>query len=257
MLKDFSRENFDIILEAGQSNGSGSGHGDVKSPYIQNENVWYLQASCDDEFIIVPACERVSGNEITGDLSLSFADEYMKHGQLQKGRRLLVIRAAVGATGFSNNRWGIYDDLFLRMIAMLNTAMTMNKNNRIVAFLWHQGENEANFGSSYDCHYNNLSKLLQAVRDVCGNPELPFIAGDFVPQWRDNNKEKCKPIIEAMKAVCTNAGKAAFVDTEGLLSNAQAYDSIETIHFSRQALYQLGERYFVAFLEILNKAFSK
>ena len=42
MLKDFSKEEFDIIIQAGQSNSEGCGVGDVENPYTPNDSIWYL-----------------------------------------------------------------------------------------------------------------------------------------------------------------------------------------------------------------------
>ena len=38
----------------------------------------------------------VQGGQITGDFSLTFAEEYEKAGLLQAGRKLLIVRAAIG-----------------------------------------------------------------------------------------------------------------------------------------------------------------
>jgi len=42
MLKDFSKEKFDILIQAGQSNSQGWGFGAVAAPYVPNGDAWYL-----------------------------------------------------------------------------------------------------------------------------------------------------------------------------------------------------------------------
>ena len=42
MLKDFTKESFDILIQAGQSNSEGYGFGPVDNPYQPNDRVWYL-----------------------------------------------------------------------------------------------------------------------------------------------------------------------------------------------------------------------
>lgn len=42
MIKDFSKEAFDIIIQAGQSNAESYGFGPVEEPYLPSEDVWYL-----------------------------------------------------------------------------------------------------------------------------------------------------------------------------------------------------------------------
>ncbi|MCL2513115.1 MAG: sialate O-acetylesterase [Oscillospiraceae bacterium] len=83
-------------------------------------------------------------------------------------------------------------------------------------------------------------------------PGLPFIAGNLVEQWRLLDEAHSAPVITATRAVCASIGKSAFVGIDGLKSNAQAPggNKDDTIHFSREALYELGLRYFEAYLSV-------
>jgi hypothetical protein len=61
------------------------------------------------------------------------------------------------------------------------------------------------------------------------------------------------PVVDAIRAVCRDCGSGAFVETDGLPSNSQQERTPplpwdDNIHFSRNALYRLGERYFQAFV---------
>ena len=249
MLRNFADDHFDIIIQAGQSNSEGYGFGDTQNPYTPNEKVWYLNA----DFTITLATEWVCGNLIQSNFSLSFARQYISNGLLEEGRKILIIRAAVGGTGFLDHRWGLKDDLFLRMMEMIKTALELNKNNRLVAFLWHQDETDASLNATYETHHNNLLTLVNTVRETFNCPELPFIAGDFVAHWKNQNIAICEPVINAIKDVC-KAVNGRFVLTDELLSNAQtkALNSDDIIHFSRDSLYRLGEKYFEAFREIIS-----
>jgi hypothetical protein len=248
MLRDLTGEHFDIIIQAGQSNSDGTGYGPAENPWIPTENVWYLNFDC----TLSLAREAVNGNEIQSNYSLSFAREYMAKGLLAEGRKLLILRTSIGGTGFLDKRWGMTDDLYLHMMEMIRTALALNKENRLVAFLWHQGETDAIFGADFDTHYGNLMGLIRSVREEFQVPQLPFIAGDFVQQWKKDNWNICVPVVDAIRAVCRDCGSGAFVETDGLPSNSQQ-ERIppmpweDTIHFSRNALYLLGQRYFAAF----------
>lgn len=252
MLKDFSQEAFDIIIQAGQSNSDGSAHGPVEHPYEPNSNVWYMNGN----FTITEATERVYGNEIRGNFSLSFATEYINNGLLKEGRKLLILRTSVGGTGFLDNRWKLTDDLYLRMMEMIRTALALNPENRLVALLWHQGETDALCHASYDVHYNHLMTLLKSVRDEFGVPELPFVAGDFVHDWKNKHLDICTPVVDAIRAVCRDCTNGSFVESDGLLSNAQEVYPNNTrltdyIHFSRRSIYELGKRYFEAYSTLI------
>lgn len=41
------------------------------------------------------------------------------------------------------SQWGLQDDLYVRMMEMVDFARSLNAENRVVGFLWHQGETDA------------------------------------------------------------------------------------------------------------------
>lgn len=248
MLRDFSLEKFDIIIQAGQSNSEGCGIGNATVPFVQGPDIFYME----NDLSICTAHEYVSGNYIIANFSLSFSRRYMSSGFLEPGRKILILRAAVGGTGFRDKRWGINDDLYLKMVEMTKTALELNPQNRLAALLWHQGETDAILNAGRQEHYDNLTQMVNSVRNTFNCPDLPFIAGDFVSHWKNDNLAICIPVVEAIKDVCASVGYAAFVETDGLTSNAQVINNDDTIHFSREAQYQLGDRYFDVFVRIKN-----
>jgi len=246
MVRDFSKDVFDIIIQGGQSNSEGCGIGPVEHPFEPRSEILMME----NDFSIMTAREKVWGNDAVGNFVLSFSDLYVKNGRLKDGRKLLILMAAVGGTGFCDNRWGLEDDLFLKMTEMIKAALSLNPENRVTAFVWHQGETDTE-KPVRDIHYNNLSMLVNKTRQTAGNNNIPFIAGDFVHHWRNENMESCKPIITAIRDVCSDIGFAAFVETDGLHSNAEETGNDDTIHFSREALNQLGHRYYRAIEKII------
>ena len=242
----FSKEKFDIIVQAGQSNSEGCGLGDTDSSYAQNPDIFYME----NDFSICMAHEYVSENLTVGNFSLSFSALYAAEGFLRSGRKLLILRTAKDGTGFRDNRWGQDDDLYLRMVEMTKVALGLNPENRLVAFLWHQGETDAKLNAGEKEHYANLAELVSSFRSTFNNAELPFIAGDFVQQWKNENLSICNPVVEAIKSVCNDIGFARFVETKGLTSNSQILGNNDTIHFSREGINKLGLRYFEAFKSI-------
>jgi len=253
LLHDFTQDKFDIIIQAGQSNADGWGFGPVDTPFTPDDRVWYMNANG----TIYLATERVLMNCIQSDFSLSFARRYIGEGFLAEGRKLLILRTAVGGTGFLDNHWNLTGDLYLRMMEMIRTALSINPENRLVAFLWHQGELDVGYGATYEQHYNHLKDLIDSVRNTFDARDLPFLAGDFVPHWRDMNIANCTSVLNAIRAVCRDCSHSAFVETDGLTSNVE--ERIEHpldweddyVHFSRNALYQLGNRYYEKFREIV------
>ena len=251
MLKDFTKEAFDVLIQSGQSNAEGYGFGTTEHPWEPNDRVWYLN----EDFTLSKAVETVAMNVPRSNFALAFARHYLDDCRLAEGRKLLIVRAAVGGTGFLDNHWKPADDLYLRMLDMIQTALELNPENRLIALLWHQGESDASMNASFDTHYNNLMTLVRGVRETFNAPSLPFVAGDFVQQWKKENPDICKPVVDAMRAVCRDCGNGAFVESEGLTSNDECskehpFGWVDTVHFSREAIYGLGDRYYAAFAEI-------
>ncbi|MBQ9714457.1 MAG: hypothetical protein IJV83_03960 [Clostridia bacterium] len=262
----FQKQKFDIIIQAGQSNAEGCGVGAVSQELIPSSNVYYLYAEkevvvteenmkityLDKPFVIEPAKEREGENGILGDFSLTFAEEYEKAGLLADDRALLIIRAGVGGTGFKKKQWGLQDILYLKMLELADYALSLNSENRIVGLLWHQGEHDAFENNSPEIYKEQLSALLNGVRTRYGK-EIPFIAGEFVNDWKSKNLDICTPILEKIQQVVSESGNARYVETADLLSNDQKNGNGDDIHFCRESLHILGRRYFVAYQNILNK----
>jgi len=245
MLQDYSRDIFDIIIQGGQSNSYGCGIGPVEKPYEPRGDILMM----DGYFNIKIAEEEVWDGDSVGNLAHRFAERYINDGLLASGRKILILKSSEGGTGFYDKRWGPEDDLFLRMLDMIGKSACLNKENRFVAFLWHQGETDT-ADPDRDKHNKNLSALVGRTRQAAGFDDLPFIAGDFVSQWKMKNLTVCEPIVSAIRDVCKNTGHSGFVETDGLTSNDEVLGNGDDIHFSREALYSLGDRYYDAFHRI-------
>ena len=260
---DYSKEKFDIIIQGGQSNAEGYGRGKVDSPYIPNEQIFYLNNTdytwdhpnriftYTDAFAVQIAKEwEFAGNpeDTCGDFSLSFAQEYIKRGYLQADRKILVVRAAVGGTGFYDHIWGVNDPLGERLYKMTEYALSLNPENRIIAFLWHQGEDDVCLGNPVANYYSQLKALFDKVREKFGN--MPLIAGDFAHAWKDYLP--AEPIRNIIRKVISDCGNGYFVETNGLSSNSQVLGDTDAVHFSKEGIYELGKRYFNAFMQLKN-----
>lgn len=265
---DFTKYAYDVIIEAGQSNAQGCGRGPVTEEYVPDEDIIYLYQKFDIVDKIVDGIWKMTVNILdpafylkvadegedklgkVGDFSLTFATEYKKQGFLENGRKLLIVRAAVGGTGFMKKHWGTTDELYLRMLEMTDYALSLNSENRIVGMLWHQGEHDAFEGNPPDVFEKQLKALITDVKNRYGLPRLPLVSGDFVNDWKSKNIEICAPIVEKIKAVTASEG-GLFVETSDLPSNDQKLGNNDDIHFCRESLHILGKRYFDAYSAII------
>lgn len=253
---------YDIIIQGGQSNAEGCGLGPVDQEYIPNEDILYLDVERivdprpdgvrvtyeDKPFVLHIAEERLCEDKILGDFSLTFSNRYVKNGFLKNGRKLLIVRAAIGGTAFQKGHWGLQDPLYLKMLEMTDYALSLNSENKIVAFLWHQGETDALEGNLAENYKKQMFSMVTKVRETFGN--MPFIAGDFSNEWKSKNEGICNPIINAVKGVVGELGNAEFVETADLLSNNQKTGNGDDIHFCRDSLHKLGEKYFNKYLSL-------
>lgn len=259
----FENEEFDVILLAGQSNAEGSGVGEVESEYQEDERILmmmdtypvgnkpdkegniYLDAKLPTEYRIEIAREEVNAKKAKiGNFALQFAENYVRNC-LKINRKVLIIKAAVGGTGFCKKQWTVDGILYKRAVDMMDKALRLNKGNKLVAVLWHQGECDAFEGNTPDNYRKQLTSMIENLRSRYGN--MPFIAGDFANEWKSKNIETCEPIIDTIQKVLQNCGNAGFVETSDLLSNNQKTGNGDDIHFCRESLYELGKRYFNEF----------
>jgi len=270
MNLDFRENIYDIIIEAGQSNAQGCGRGPVTEEYIPDEDIMYLVRDFavsegisngkwnfelnykNTPLRIEVADERDGVGGKIGDFALTFAKKYKENGHLTNGRKLLIIRAGVGGTGFKKKQWTPDGEVYLKMLEMIDFATSMNEQNKLVAFLWHQGEHDAFEGNHPDVFEMQLSNLIKSVKERYNVPSIPFVSGDFVNEWKSENIESCAPIVEKIKKITASEG-GIFVETSDLLSNNQATGNGDNIHFSRESLRILGIRYFDAFSKIICK----
>lgn len=275
-IEDHSADAFDIILLAGQSNAEGTGRGEVEEEWIPDDDIlqlnaprvgdciggnkwqWFVDFPLD---LRIKTAKPVLDDQESGDrdhLALHFAKLYKEKGLLKEGRKILIVNTPLGGTSFIDGHWEMDGRLYLRMMEMLKYAINLNSENRVVAMLWHQGESDA-IGGLYpekgvtppDVYRQKLKALFDSVRAMCGNEELPVITGDFVPLWKQRNAAKADLISDALEGVTADVN-GVFVHTDGLISNAEVMGDWDDIHFCRNAVHQLGGRYFDAYLEIKN-----
>lgn len=263
-------DKFDIIILAGQSNAEGCGKGEVTNPYVPSEQILWMtddaKLTYTDEdgvhkidkmnpptatTVTVAEEPEVDGWKI-GKFAMPFAARYAAQC-LEPGRKVLIVNAAVGGTGFARKEWGIDAPLYKRMVRLTEEALAMNPQNRVVALLWHQGEHDAfenaerEPGPRHDIYRAELEEMFADYFARFG--KIPFVAAGFCDEWYLDNKVACDAILTALREYCAVIG-GGFVETAGLESNHQKVGVDDVIHFCKEAQYKLAELYFEKFLEI-------
>ena len=268
---------YDIIILAGQSNAEGQGRGESTQPYVPNENVLLMTDNFDAHFVttdgvsvlhynwpavnsIAVADEREKDGVKFGCFALEFARQYAQK-RLQKGRKVLIVNANFGGTGFARPEWGVGNIMHTRLLSMTKAALATNPKNRIVAMLWSQGEHDSFENADWDAekryttHKANLDATFSDIYAKLGGG-FPIIACGFTDTF-------CQSLPEAtdavMKAICEMVAKyeGAVVDTKGLTSNSQAIGGEDIYHFSKESLRILGGKFFEKYEEVCAVRASK
>lgn len=274
MKKDFSKMVFDIIIVAGQSNAEGYSVSLDSEPLVISDayeiidkNKFGMKLKEDGsyggldfvypvEVVIRELQERWSNDSYCSDLSLGFVEAYKKSKFYSPERKILVIKTGYGGSGFAFDQHGVGNPLYIRMLDMINIGLSLNKNNRIVAFLWHQGEHDAfenqQFSDKerYEYYYSNLLKEFLAVREEYKQFDFPIITGEMNRDWKKKYPHQSEAVQAATIDVCNKIGNAKFVHASDLPSNEETLHNGDTDHFCKKSILTLGERYFEAFASL-------
>ena len=271
--KIYTEMGYDIIVVAGQSNAVGNGAGEDDYVFEPQEKIYelcgeynaYVSGTGEDAKIVV---DRISSKyfvrlakdkvgsawNVFDNFALRFADKY-RENNLYETRKVLIVQTAISGTGFAKEHWGVGDVLYERMCNMVSYALSIEGENRVVAFLWHQGEHdvEANANFSYnqrkDFYYNKLNQMLTDFRKEFG--QVPFVCAGYTSQFCEKYSAQSQAVYEAINEVVRKNRKTAFVsNTSDLLSNDEKVSNGDIYHFCKQAQTILGERYYEKWVRI-------
>ncbi|MEG2719965.1 MAG: sialate O-acetylesterase [Oscillospiraceae bacterium] len=239
---------FDIIVVAGQSNAYGYGRGFTHFHKSNKIMMLYYDCIWSETEPLFPTTVHFNiakpWENRTTSFSLYFAQEYIKN-DLANGRKLLILNVAVGGTGFLEHRWGEGECLYETAIEFIEFALKQNSENRIVGFLWHQGETDVQNCAKEDFYFGKLKTLIAGFRQAAKNDNLPFITGDMTPQYKAETPATTE-IINANKRIEKEVPKVKFVSSDGLFGNKPP----DHIHFSTKSNIEFGKRYYEAFKSI-------
>ncbi len=272
-LRNQDNQDYDIIVLAGQSNAVGNGLGESDNPWQERDDIYmlnndydkgYRRPSENEVYIDIKGHEDCyteiakerGEKETIGTFYLTFAKLYADK-YLQKGRKVLIVNTPIGGTGFKGGHWGQKDYIYNRMIEMVDLSLAMNKNNRVVCVLWHQGEHDAyenrdlTYGQIRDYYSKNINELFNSIRTRYGS-DKPFICGGFTPSFVELYKMPSRAVLDVLKEKMQTEKLTRFVETDDLMAN----DKIgrrDPYHFCKVSLEVLGKRYFDAYEDIISK----
>lgn len=245
---------FDIILIAGQSN-TDSGTGLDLATDTTGPNILQLGRFGDNNWNVIEAVEPLDNhdkNPVKIGFSLTFANQYVSNGLLKEGRYLLLVPCGYGGTGFKDRRWNKGNDLYNDAMNRVNYVLRGNADNKVVAILWHQGEQDVDWMTDIE-YQKALDKMVGNMRnDIISNGDsIPFILGGMVPFWiaqETIRADRQKVLI----ATPNRIDFCGYADPTQPFVLSKSNDWDDMIHYNAIQQRELGKRYFKVFLEVEN-----
>jgi len=209
---------------------------------------------------------------------IPFARQYIKE---KKKNEVLLLGCAMGSTAFKfygpakggtdapnkNFGWGEGDSspnvcdgkncsLFKMSKERIKAAKAEAPNSRVVAILWHQGENDATHGPS-NYYATGVSQMLKKLRSYAieqfpNSPaNFPILVGGLCTYY-DDYSDIMNPILKSMENKSDNIRFVPSDESLGSKFNHRLrpnsrHDFGGKVHFSRMAQIEFGYRYYYVF----------
>jgi Carbohydrate esterase, sialic acid-specific acetylesterase len=221
--------NFELYILIGQSNMAGRGPLTDALKTEGNDSLFSLNKQ--RQWVIARHPLHFDKPAVVGvGPGLAFGIEMVK---ASSGKRIGLIPCAVGGSPIEHWLPGAYDsatnthpydDAVERILVAMRSGV-------IKGVCWHQGESNSASGKAIQ-YLDQLTVLIKRIRELTGNPKLPFVAGElgrFVKTADNINQQLALlPRLVPFTAV---------VSSEGLV------DKGDQLHFDAASANELGKRY--------------
>jgi len=162
---------------------------------------------------------------------------------MHEGRRVLLIPCGHGSTGLSTNHWNKGNALYNDAVERTRSALSLNKENKLIAILWHQGESDVTW-PGYEPRLDSM--ITRMRREITGDQSVPFLLGGLVPGWVEKDTSR-KIMQSAISNTPKRVANTAFVSPYYPVVIKTANMGITEVHYDAAAQRILGKRYFFVF----------
>ncbi len=179
--------------------------------------------------------------------AMAFAKRLLEQDPQQQ---ILIIPAAVGATGFSSKHWNPGDPVYERMVSMVNAALP--HGGTIAGMVWNQGEGDTELdATAYAVAWETMFRDF-STRIPGGWPEPAVVVyGDLAKGTFSNVTNAIeKTLVPAGKQRVFVTKKMAGIDT---LTEEEVFDDASKIHYSARSQRLLGRAYAEAVISLRAK----
>ncbi len=279
-----STEPYDIIVIGGQSNAVGWGCGSHTNVDTTHDGRIF---QVNEALAIVPAKDPLQHSTPTVN-GIGFGMTFARLCAARNpGRKVLIVPTAKSGTsilqwdntvenlqfGPSSSMSSDSTELFDRLVRRTKLALATNTNSRLVAFLWHQGENDYGYMKltasplharmpSVAAYAPKLREVIQLIRaQFPQGQSVPFLLGGIGDFWltvngEDPNRQMFSQFNTQLGEIAASTTSSRFVSAAGLGSGASLGCNVspgaepDRAHFSSPAQIELGQRYFAQFTEM-------
>ncbi len=222
----------DLILLIGQSNMAGRGKVDAGSE-PRNERIWVMDAQ--NKWMVAKDPLHFDKPGIAGvGPGLAFATHW---AELNPKINLGIIPCAVGGSGIDDwlpgakhAQTGIYP-----YDAMLQRVREAQKQGKIKAILWHQGESDSN-AEKNKVYEEKLTEFFTRLRRDIQTPTTPILIGTLGDFFVTKNPN-ARPINQIISTYPQTHRHVYAVSSAGLAHKG------DTTHFDTEGARELGKRY--------------
>jgi hypothetical protein len=253
--KELSKESvagYDIFLIAGQSNTS-AGYSIDPISNTGDYRILQLARYGIDSGKFIRAIEPLQHTTVNVQcigFATTFATLYA-NTYLAPNRRVVLIPCGANNSGFINNCWNRANNNYLDAVNRVNKILTDSASATFKGILWHQGEQDINFGLYYKQLLDNLIDNFREDIITPNNNTFPIIAGGFVPFWVNQNSN-AKRLDSIIKTLPLRKIFTGFANPTVPSIISKINDTIEAIHFDAAGQIELGKRYFEQY-QLLSK----
>ena len=229
------KPSYDVYLLIGQSNMAGRGE-ILESDRVPIEGVWMLGAN--DE--IIPACEPLNlYSTIRKDAvwqGYNLGDSFARKLHKRTRRPILLVVNARGGTSIQQWMKGapkenIGEDFLSFYDEAVRRTRIAQKYGRLKGIIWHQGESDTS-PDNLAVYLENLSVFVADLRSDLGVDEsVPFVVGEVNYA---SSHTAINPVLNKAAETIPNAWCA---------SAEECGVNNDNLHFSREGLIRLGEKY--------------
>jgi hypothetical protein len=240
MTKGYSQTNpgqkFDLYILMGQSNMAGRGYITEEFKDVQNDHVYVFTKA--QTWVIARHPLHFDKPAVVGvGPGLAFGIEMAKANP-----KVLIglVPCAVGGSPIEHWLPGAYDAAtkthpYDDAVERIKAAM---KYGTIKGIIWHQGESNSGPGQATK-YLAQLQELIQRSRDLVGNPNLPFVAGEL-----GRYRVAYLTINEALISLPSTVPYTAVATSQDLTHRG------DTTHFDGKSADILGKRYAEKMIEL-------